>query len=126
MPTMSDEFVFEPTKYTIRVKIGLIYNFNGLDTLRKYLADGRINPSDKVSSFDSDLYILVGDLASESDEAFDVRLAAATERLPPRFARPTHDPFERVRASQHARLQKPPEQRKPILRLKEFIRIVFG
>lgn len=126
MSTTLDRPVFNPTKYTIRVRIGLDYRFDELRILRRYLADGRIGPNDNVSSSDNDLYILVGDLTNETDEAFDARLAAATERLPPRSAHPTHDPFERMKARQRARIRKSPEQRRPILPLKEFIRTMFG
>jgi hypothetical protein len=111
-------------KYNVRV-VCLTYHFNDLTRLRKYLAEGRITPDDNVSSGDSDLFVLVGDLANESDEVFDARLAAATERLPS-APEPSSDSFEVMKDRQRVRLGDSIRLRRPPLPLREFIRWMPG
>jgi hypothetical protein len=106
-------------KYNVRV-VCLTYHFNDLTCLRKYLAEGRIALEDRVFPGDSDFFVLVGDLANESDEAFDARLATATEHLPS-TPEPSSDSFEAMRARQRVRLGDSIRLRRPPLPLREFI-----
>lgn len=47
--------------WKVRVKIGLVYDFSDIKTLRKYIADGRVTPED-VISHDGSTWVPIGDI----------------------------------------------------------------
>ena len=47
--------------WKVRVKIGLVYDFSEIKTLRKYIADGRVTPED-VISHDGSTWVPIGDI----------------------------------------------------------------
>lgn len=47
--------------WKVRVKIGLVYDFSDIRTLRKYIADGRVTPED-VISHDGSTWVPIGDI----------------------------------------------------------------
>lgn len=70
--------------WKVKVKIGLIYDFSDLRTLRKYITDGRVTPSD-VISHDGKSWRQIGeipDLDVYFVETFE-KLASAHKDAPP-------------------------------------------
>jgi len=49
------------SSWKVRVKIGLVYDFSDIKTLRKYIQDGRVT-SDDVISHDGDTWVTIGDI----------------------------------------------------------------
>ncbi len=47
--------------WKVKVKIGLVYDFSDLKTLRKYIADGRVTSDDAIS-FDGKRWTTIGDI----------------------------------------------------------------
>lgn len=47
--------------WKVKVKIGLIYDFSDLKTLRKYIQDGRVTPADLIS-FDGKSWKVIGEI----------------------------------------------------------------
>ena len=47
--------------WKVRVKIGLVYDFSDIKTLRKYIQDGRVTPED-VISHDAKTWVTIGDI----------------------------------------------------------------
>ena len=47
--------------WKVRVKIGLVYDFSDIKTLRKYIQDGRVTPED-VISHDAQTWVTIGDI----------------------------------------------------------------
>ena len=75
--------------WKVKVKIGLIYDFSDLKTLRKYIQDGRVTPADLIS-FDGKSWKVIGEI-SDLDiffvETYDQLLADMSSR-PPEEPRP--------------------------------------
>lgn len=71
------------TTWKVKVRIGLIYDFSDIKTLRKYIQDGRVTPAD-VISYDGKAWKPIGDIP-DLDEFFVEtweRLDAAREAAP--------------------------------------------
>ena len=70
--------------WKVKVKIGLIYDFSDLKTLRKYIQDGRVTPADLIS-FDGKSWKVIGEI-SDLDiffvETYDQLLAEMSTRSP--------------------------------------------
>ena len=69
------------TTWKVKVKIGLIYDFSDIKTLRKYIQDGRVTPSDVVS-WDGKSWRAIGeipDLDAFFVETWDMLAATRTE-----------------------------------------------
>ena len=49
------------SSWKVRVKIGLVYDFSDIKTLRKYIQDGRVT-SDDVISHDGSTWVTIGDI----------------------------------------------------------------
>ncbi len=49
------------SSWKVRVKIGLVYDFSDIKTLRKYIQDGRVTPED-VISHDASTWVTIGDI----------------------------------------------------------------
>ena len=49
------------TTWKVKVKIGLIYDFSDIKTLRKYITDGRVTPADVVS-WDGKVWRAIGEI----------------------------------------------------------------
>ncbi|MFZ5475136.1 MAG: zinc-ribbon domain-containing protein [Myxococcota bacterium] len=117
------------TTWKVKVKIGLIYDFSDIKTLRKYIQDGRVTPAD-VISWDGKTWKPIGEIPDL--DAFFVeiyeKLAAQAQASPPPDPKPTpppepkagpaatptktggepnqfRDPFEELKQRQRERLQ---------------------
>ncbi len=49
------------SSWKVKVKIGLVYDFSDIKTLRKYIQDGRVTPEDAISH-DGDTWKTIGDI----------------------------------------------------------------
>ena len=70
--------------WKVRVKIGLVYDFSDIKTLRKYIADGRVTPED-VISHDGSTWVPIGDIPDLDAyfvEVYERAEAGATEPEP--------------------------------------------
>lgn len=113
--------------WKVKVRIGLVYDFSDIKTLRKYITDGRVTPAD-VISYDGRNWKPIGEipdldvffvetydmLARQRAEAPPPEAAAAPPRPPPEAARPApvpdagiKDPFEEIRKNQRAAASQP-------------------
>ncbi len=73
------------TTWKVKVKIGLIYDFSDIRTLRKYIQDGRVTPADVVS-WDGKAWALIGeipDLDAFFVETWDMLAARRGDEPPP-------------------------------------------
>ncbi len=83
--------------WKVRVKIGLVYDFSDIKTLRKYIADGRVTPED-VISHDGSTWVPIGDIPDLDAyfvEVYERAEAGASEPeekpATPAAAPPSHD-----------------------------------
>lgn len=113
--------------WKVKVRIGLVYDFSDIKTLRKYITDGRVTPAD-VISYDGRNWKPIGEipdldvffvetydmLARQRADAPPPESTATPPRPTPEPARPTpapgagiRDPFEEIRKSQRAAASQP-------------------
>ena len=63
--------------WKVKVKIGLVYDFSDIKTLRKYIQDGRVTPED-VISHDAKSWVTIGDIPDL--DAYFVEIYERAER----------------------------------------------
>lgn len=79
--------------WKVKVKIGLIYDFSDIKTLRKYIQDGRVTSTD-VISWDGKSWRAIGDIPDLDSffvETYDM-LAERREAAPPELPAPAPTP----------------------------------
>ena len=68
------------SSWKVRVKIGLVYDFSDIKTLRKYIRDGRVT-ADDVISHNAKTWVTIGDIPDLDTYFFEVYERCETERL---------------------------------------------
>ena len=67
------------SSWKVRVKIGLVYDFSDIKTLRKYIQDGRVT-ADDVISHDGDTWVTIGDIPDLDSYFIEVYARCEAER----------------------------------------------
>lgn len=73
--------------WKVKVRIGLVYDFNDLGTLRKYIADGRVTNQDHLSH-DGKTWVPIGEIPDLETHFIEVYKAARDANMAPAEAAP--------------------------------------
>ena len=92
-PSSADNLDFREVgiaAWKVKVKIGLIYDFSDVRTLRKYIQDGRVTDDDLLSQ-DGTQWLRIGDIP-DLDAHFIDAYVAARDATEPAATDPNEDP----------------------------------